>query len=49
MNHIIHLPSLKADYRQMEEMLFGSHPSFEEILEGLKELESVLRSAGEEN
>ena len=43
------LPSLKADYRQMEEMLFGSHPSFEEILEGLKELESVLRSASKEN
>lgn len=35
---------LESDYRKMGEMIFGNKPSLEEIVSGLKDLESELRN-----
>jgi len=42
-----HIDSLKADYEQMQEMLFGDKPSFENILEALKTLENTVHALAE--
>lgn len=39
-----HIDVLKADYEQMQEMLFGDKPSFEDILAVLIELENEVRT-----
>ncbi|MCL6415515.1 nucleotidyl transferase AbiEii/AbiGii toxin family protein [Aestuariirhabdus sp. Z084] len=39
-----HLDFLKADYQQMQEMLFGDKPSFEDILTALVDLESDVHA-----
>lgn len=39
-----HLAALKADYEQMQEMLFGNKPSFAHILATLTELEHEVRA-----
>ena len=39
-----HIKSLKIDYQQMQEMLFGDKPSFAEIIETLVELENKVHS-----
>jgi hypothetical protein len=37
-----HIDTLKADYAQMQEMLFGDKPSFDEILHVLADLENEV-------
>jgi len=44
-----HLAALKADYEQMQEMLFGNKPSFDDILKALIDLESELHSLAVSN
>lgn len=44
-----HLDTLKTDYGQMQEMLFGDKPSFKEIIETLIKLESDVHSLSENN
>jgi hypothetical protein len=39
-----HIHTLKADYEQMQEMLFGEKPSFEKIIKALVELEDEVHS-----
>lgn len=41
------LNSMRQDYRAMGEMIFGRHPSWEEIVEGLRDLEHEINSDGE--
>ena len=38
------LPIMRADYQAMRQMIYGNYPSFEEILETLKELESDVNA-----
>lgn len=38
------MADLRADYRQMEPMFFEPPPSFEELLEGLREIEAAINS-----
>ncbi|MDF3131079.1 nucleotidyl transferase AbiEii/AbiGii toxin family protein [Kiritimatiellaeota bacterium B1221] len=38
---------MRQDYRAMGEMIFGRHPSWEEIVQGLSELENEINSTGE--
>jgi len=44
-----HIGALKADYEQMQEMLFGEKPSFEDIIEALIDLEGQLRTLAEKH
>lgn len=44
-----HIRSLEADYEQMQEMLFGEKPSFEDIIQALINLENQLRALAEKN
>jgi len=44
-----HLASLKDDYEQMQEMLFGDKPSFEDILAALIDLEGEVHSLANNN
>ena len=37
-----HLPHLQKDFRDMQAMLFGSIPSFDEIMSGLATLEKKI-------
>jgi hypothetical protein len=39
-----HMVALKADYEQMQEMLFGNKPSFDDILKALIDLENEIHS-----
>jgi len=39
-----HMDSLKADYEQMQEMLFGDKPSFDDIVETLTTLENTVHA-----
>jgi hypothetical protein len=41
-----HVDELRQDYRDMQAMLFGSIPTFEEILTGLAELEKSVNALG---
>ncbi len=41
------LKAMRQDYRAMGEMIFGRHPSWEEIMEGLTALENEINFAGE--
>ncbi|MDR1582484.1 MAG: nucleotidyl transferase AbiEii/AbiGii toxin family protein [Prevotellaceae bacterium] len=41
---LYNLPKLRNDYRLMQNMLFGNKPSFEEIMEDIKSLESKINS-----
>jgi hypothetical protein len=36
------LPGLEQDYRSMQEMIFGEPPSFERLLEVLREVEQAI-------
>ncbi len=45
----VHIGTLKADYEQMQEMLFGEKPSFEDIIEALIDLECQLRTLAEKH
>ena len=36
------LPIMRADYQAMRSMIYGNCPSFDELLETLKELEADL-------
>ena len=38
------MPALQADYARMREMIFGDAPAWEEIIEGLSELEDRVNS-----
>lgn len=38
------LPIMRADYQAMRQMIYGDYPSFDELLETLKELESDVNS-----
>lgn len=38
--------TLASDYRNMQEMLFGLKPSFDEIMQGLQTLESEIHEVG---
>ena len=40
---------IAADYEQMQEMLFGEKPSFEDIIEALIDLEGQLRTLAEKH
>ncbi len=40
------LDVLREDYRAMGEMIFGRHPSWDEIVHGLRELETEINSRG---
>jgi hypothetical protein len=40
------LSALKRDYESMQEMLFGSVPSFDEIMEGLNTIEAEINGRG---
>lgn len=44
-----HIAALRADYQQMQEMLFGEKPSFEDIIEALIDLEDQLRTLAEKH
>ena len=44
-----HVDALRADYEQMQEMLFGRKPSFDDILKVLTELESEIHSLAVSN
>ena len=35
---------LRDDYESMKDMIFGVQPSFDEIMSGIKELESEINS-----
>jgi hypothetical protein len=39
-----HMVALKADYEQMQEMLFGNKPSFDDILKALIDLENEIHT-----
>jgi len=39
-----HIGALQTDYEQMQEMLFGSKPSFDELLDVLVNLEAEIHS-----
>jgi len=39
-----HLPSLKEDYSEMQEMIFGSIPEWDDILNYLKQLENEIQT-----
>jgi hypothetical protein len=39
-----HIDALQTDYEQMQEMLFGSKPSFDELLDVLVKLEAEIHS-----
>ena len=39
-------PALKRDYAQMRDMIFGDIPGFEEIIAGLRRLESRINGGG---
>jgi hypothetical protein len=39
-----HIAALKIDYEQMQEMLFGNKPSFDDILKALIDLESEIHT-----
>lgn len=39
-----HVDALRTDYEQMQEMLFGEKPSFEEIIKALADLESEIHA-----
>ena len=41
------LPIMRADYQAMRQMIYGDYPSFDELLETLKELESDVNSLAE--
>lgn len=45
----VHIDALKADYEQMQEMLFGEKPSFEDIIKALIDLEYQLRTLAEKH
>jgi len=36
------LPALRKDYAEMRAMIFGSYPSWEEVLGGLRVLEQQI-------
>ena len=36
------LSALESDYRHMQNMIFGPRPAFSEILETIRDLESVV-------
>lgn len=38
------IPELKKDFREMEAMLFGKYPSFEDIMEILSKLQSDINA-----
>jgi hypothetical protein len=38
----VRLPELEQDYRKMQEMIFGEPPSFERLLEALREIEREI-------
>ena len=38
------LPIMRADYQAMRQMIYGDYPSFDELLETLKELESDINA-----
>jgi len=40
------LDEMHKDYEDMGEMIFGRHPSFDEIIDGLKQLESEINALG---
>lgn len=40
------LEAMRQDYRAMGEMIFGRHPSWDEIVQGLRGLESEINSHG---
>ena len=40
------VPALKQDYNQMKDMIFGEIPSFEKIVESLREIESRINASG---
>lgn len=44
-----HLTSLRSDYEQTQEMLFGDKPGFEDILTALVDLESEVHSLAKNN
>ena len=39
-----HMVALKADFEQMQEMLFGNNPSFDDILKALIDLENEIHT-----
>lgn len=41
------LEAMRQDYAAMREMIFGGHPSWDEIVHGLRELETEINSRGE--
>jgi hypothetical protein len=41
------LKAIRPDYASMGEMIFGRHPSWEEIIKGLTALEIEINAAGE--
>jgi len=38
------LNSLRVDYSNMKEMIYGNYPSFEEIMKGIQDLEIEINS-----
>ena len=38
------LPIMRADYQAMRSMIYGNCPSFDELLEALKELEADVNA-----
>ena len=38
------LPIMRTDYQAMRQMIYGDYPSFDELLETLKELESDVNA-----
>ena len=36
------IPALRADYARMREMIFGEAPAWEQIVQGLQELEDQI-------
>ena len=37
---------MRADYQAMRQMIYGAYPSFDELLETLKELEADVNALG---
>ena len=44
--YVIMIMSLKKDYEDMQLMIYGNYPSFEDIMNGIKKLEDNINNLG---